>query len=127
MNELPEDELPVLTVQLRLIDPEWKAEFVEGQNHAVNTATMYKMYDVEVEVLTLNLNTGGMRIRYPWPNKHRKTGFEMCSQDISISHFFEKYAIMERKSAQDIALDRLQKKFENDPELMNVLKRLKDK
>ena len=42
-------------------------------------------------------------------------------------HFFQKYAIVERQSAQDAALDRLLEKFENDPELMNVLKRLKDK
>lgn len=127
MNEIQQFDLPTLTVPLRLIDPTWKAQFVEGENRAVNADTMYQQYEVEVEVLTLNLNTGGMRIRYPWPNKHRKTGMEMCSTDISISHFFKKYAIVERQSAQDIALDRLQKKFENDPELMNVLKRLKDK
>jgi hypothetical protein len=52
-----------------------------------------KDYEIEVEVVQLNLNSGGMRVRYQWPSKTTKSGFETVSRDIPISHFFDKYQI----------------------------------
>lgn len=88
--------LPTLTLTLRLPDPEWTAIFVEGNNTAINADTYAKDFDVEVEVVQLNINAGTMRVRYPWPNKHRKSGMEVCSQDVSINRFFDKFEIKEK-------------------------------
>lgn len=87
--------LPKLTVTLRETDPNFVARFVEGSNTAVNMDEYQKDYEIEVEVVQLNLNTGGMRVRYEWPNKHRKSGKEMVSRDISIEHFYKQYKIVE--------------------------------
>lgn len=88
--------LPRLTLRLRLIDPSWKAVFGDGSPRAINADSMYKDFDVEVEVVQLNLNSGGMRVRYEWPNKHRKSGMEICTQDVSIAGFFDKYELREK-------------------------------
>jgi len=88
--------IPQIRMTLRLIDPTWKAIFVEGNDRAVNADTMYKEYDVIVDIVQLNLNSGGMRIRYEWPNKHRKSGYEMCTQDVSIDHFFKHFSIEQK-------------------------------
>jgi hypothetical protein len=50
-------------------------------------------YEIEVEVVQLNLNTGGMRVRYQWPSKQTKSGFETVSRDIPIAAFYAKYDI----------------------------------
>lgn len=86
-------DLPKLTLRLRERDPEWKAIFVEGNNRAINMDTYQKEYDIEVEVVQLNLNTGGMRVRYPWPSDRVKKGFEIRSVDVPLSSFFEHYKI----------------------------------
>lgn len=88
--------LPKLTINIRERDPNFKARFVPGNNTAVNMDEYYKFYDVEVEVVQLNLNSQGMRVRYPWPNKDKKSGFEMVSRDIPIDAFFEQYKIIEK-------------------------------
>ena len=85
--------LPKITMALSLTDPEWEAVFVEGNNQAINMDSYRKEYKIEVEVVQLNLNSGGMRIRYEWPNKHRKSGMEVCTQDVSIEHFYKHYQI----------------------------------
>lgn len=92
-----QDGLPQIRMTLRLIDPEWKGIFVEGQNGAINADTMYKEFDMMVEIVQLNLNSGGMRIRYEWPSKHTKRGWETCSQDVSIDHFFKHFHIAENE------------------------------
>ena len=86
--------LPKLTLTLRLPDPDWEAVFVPGENRAINSDTYSKDFEVEVEVVQLNLNSGGMRVRFPWPNKHRKSGMEVCSQDVSIEHFYKSFDIV---------------------------------
>lgn len=89
--------LPKVTVTLRETDPNFIARFEDGSNHATNMDEYQKDYVIEVEVVQLNLNTGGMRVRYNWPNKHRRNGVEVVSRDIPISHFFDKYSITENK------------------------------
>lgn len=86
-------DLPTLTLNLRERDPNFVARFEPGNNTAVNMDEYYKMYDIEVEVVQLNLNSEGMRIRYPWPNKHKKNGVEMVSRDVPIDAFFEQFKI----------------------------------
>jgi hypothetical protein len=87
--------LPTLTLTLRLTDPEWEAIFVPESNQAINMDSYQKDFEVEVEVVQLNLNTGGMRIRFPWPNKHKKSGMGIESRDVSINEFFKHYEIKE--------------------------------
>lgn len=89
-------DLPKLTLKLVLPDPAYVPIFVEGEQWPINHDQYSKEFEVEVEVVQLNINSGGMRIRFEWPNKHRKSGMEMCSQDVSIEHFFNKYTIMEK-------------------------------
>lgn len=92
-----QDGNPQIRMSLRLIDPDWKPVYVDHDTKAINTDTMYKMYDVMVEIVQLNLNSGGMRIRYEWPSKHTKSGYEMCSQDVSIDHFFKHFHIAQNE------------------------------
>ena len=89
------DALPKLTLTLREFDPDWEAVFEPGNNCAINTDTMQKDYEIEVEVVQLNLNSGGMRVRYEWPHKRTKKGYEVRSRDVSIEHFFKQYEIKE--------------------------------
>lgn len=88
--------LPKLTLTLRLPDPNYKPVFADHSPRAINADEYSKDYEVEVEVVQLNLNSGGMRVRFPWPNKHRKSGMEVCSQDVSIDKFFDKFNIVEK-------------------------------
>lgn len=85
--------LPKLTLTLRERDPEFVARFEEGNNHAVNMDEYQKDYEIEVEIVQLNLNSGGMRVRYEWPDKHSKKGFTVVSRDVSIEHFYKQYQI----------------------------------
>ena len=87
--------LPKLTLTLREFDPDWEAVFEPGNNRAINTDTMQKDYEIEVEVVQLNLNTGGMRVRYEWPSERTKKGYEVKSRDVSIAEFFKHYEIKE--------------------------------
>lgn len=88
--------LPKIKVTLRETDPNFVARFEEGNNRAVNMDEYQKDYEIEVEVVQLNLNTGGMRVRYEWPCKYVKKGFRMESRDISIDHFYKHYSIVEK-------------------------------
>ena len=85
--------LPKLTVTLRETDPNFVPRFEKGSNRAVNMDEYQKEYEIEVEVVQLNLNTGGMRVRYDWPDKDSKKGFTVHSRDISIEHFYKSYQI----------------------------------
>ena len=88
--------LPKIKVTLRETNPDYVARFEEGNNYAVNADEYQKDYEIEVEVVQLNLNTGGMRVRYEWPCKHTKRGFRMESRDISMVHFYKHYSIVEK-------------------------------
>lgn len=50
-----------------------------------------------VEVVQLNLNTGGMRVRWNEPDNECKKGYRVESCDISIEHFYKHYSIVENK------------------------------
>ena len=95
--------LPKLTLTLKLNDPAWEAELSStdsGAQVAVNMDSYYKDFDVEVEVVQLNLNTGGMRVRFPWPSKHAKNGVRIISCDVSIDHFYKSFAIVAQTCVQ---------------------------
>jgi hypothetical protein len=87
------DSLPKLTLTLRETDPDWEAVFEPGNNCAINMDSYQKDYEIEVEIVQLNLNSGGMRVRYEWPDKHSKKGFSVQSRDVSINEFFKPYEI----------------------------------
>jgi hypothetical protein len=78
---------------LRERNPEWVAILVEGSNHPVNFDEYQKDYEIEVEIVQLNLNSGGMRVRYDWPDKDSKKGYNVISRDVSIDHFYKQYQI----------------------------------
>ena len=88
--------LPKVTVTLRLPDPNFVARFVEGSNTAVNMDEYYTMQTLEVEIVQLNLNTGGMRVRYTRPSERTKSGVEVESRDIPIQHFYDAYDIVKK-------------------------------
>jgi hypothetical protein len=46
-----------------------------------------------VEVVQLNLNTGGMRVRWNEPDAYSKKGYRVESQDVSIQYFYDQYQI----------------------------------
>jgi hypothetical protein len=46
-----------------------------------------------VEVVQLNLNTGGMRVRWNEPDAESKKGYRVESQDVSIQYFYDQYQI----------------------------------
>ena len=83
-------------MMIREIDPTWKAVYGDHSPLAINADSMYKDYEMEVEIVQLNLNTGGMRVRYEWPSTRVKKGYEVRSIDVSIKHFFCKYDIVEK-------------------------------
>lgn len=88
--------LPTLIIPLRRRNPEWKPIFVDGNPRAINADEYHVTINTEVEVVQLNLNTGGMRVRYVTPNDEMKKGYEVHSVDVSIDHFFNKFDIVEK-------------------------------
>lgn len=90
--------LPKLTVTLRERNPNYAPIFEDGSPRAINMHEYDADYEIEVEVVQLNLNTGGMRVRYEWPSKRTKKGFEVVSRDIPITHFYNHYAIVAKPS-----------------------------
>lgn len=77
--------LPVILAPVRRRNPAW----VRGGDQEY-----YIEIETEVEVVQLNLNTGGMRVRWEEPNAEKKKGFEVMSTDIDISHFYKHYSIV---------------------------------
>lgn len=88
--------LPKLTINLRERDPQWVAIFPEDGGPAINADEYYKRYDIEVEIVQLNLNTGTMRVRYMWPDKNVKKGESMQSRDIHIDAFYNEFSIVKK-------------------------------
>ena len=78
--------LPVILAPIRRRNPAW----VRGSDFQ----EYYIEIETEVEVVQLNLNTGGMRVRWNEPNASKKKGFEVMSTDIDISHFYKYYSIV---------------------------------
>jgi len=86
--------LPVITVTLRRRNPNWKPIFVDGSPRAVNMDDYAMEIPTEVEVVQLNLNTNGMRVRWSEPDPESKKGYTVESRDISIEHFYKHYDIV---------------------------------
>jgi hypothetical protein len=87
--------LPKLKVKLMLRDPSWTPIFEDGNPWAVNKDSYLIEQEREVEVVQLNLNTGGMRIRWNEPDATKKKGYVVESCDISIDHFYKHYHIIQ--------------------------------
>ena len=87
--------LPKLTLTLRETNPDYVAMYHENETRPYNMVDYQKDYEIEVEVVQLNLNSGGMRVRYEWPSKHTKRGFEIVSRDVSLELFYQRYEIKE--------------------------------
>ena len=87
--------LPKLTLTLRETNPDYVALYHDGETRPYNMDEYQKDYEIEVEVVQLNLNSAGMRVRYEWPDKYAKRGVSVQSRDVSISHFFKQYEIKE--------------------------------
>ena len=87
--------LPTLTVTLRERDPDYQPKYHEGEVRPYNMDEYQKDFEIEVEVVQLNLNTGGMRVRYPWPEKGSKKGYSIQSRDIPLTEFYKHYEIKE--------------------------------
>jgi hypothetical protein len=78
--------LPTIQADVTVYNP----KFVVGGNEP-----FWIQQPREVEVLTLNLNSGGMRVRYS--DTDPKTGkTSVKTTDLSINLFDAKYAIVER-------------------------------
>lgn len=87
--------LPTFTTMVRLRNPDWVA--VTGDNGAVTNFDQYYVdKDAEVEVLTLNLSTGSMHVRFREPTTQHKKGWELKTEHTSIDSFFEHYEIVKR-------------------------------
>ena len=76
--------LPVIRAKVRVYNPDYDNKIVGSE---------FQIYEErEVEVLQLNLNSGGMRVRFmdqgPFDKKPK-----VVSVDISIDTFFTQYAI----------------------------------
>jgi hypothetical protein len=101
-----EMSLPTLRLSMKLTNPNWVPQYatsseVPTSRIAINMDDYYGTYEVEVEVVQLNLNSGGMRVRFEWPNKRYKSGYEVRSVDVPIDAFFERYQIVEKGAPKD--------------------------
>lgn len=88
--------LPVITVTLRRKNPNWKPIYEDGNGRPVNMSDWQIEMPTEVEVVQLNLNTGGMRVRWSEPDPESKKGYTVESRDISIEHFYKHYEITKK-------------------------------
>ena len=87
-------ELPKLKLTFKLPVPGWEPVYVD--NKAINMDSYAKDYEVEVEVVQLNLNSGGMRVRFSWPDKYGKNGMRVHTTDVPIADFFKQYDIVSK-------------------------------
>jgi len=76
--------LPQIVAPVSRRNPKW----VRG-----GTEQLFIPTPTIVEVVQLNLNTGGMRVRWNEPDPTKKKGFTVQSEDISIEHFYKQYSI----------------------------------
>ena len=91
-------DLPKLTLVLHETNPDWEPLCRAGESRPYNMDEYQDYYEIEVEVVVLNLNSGTMRVRYEWPDKRDKnvkSGVTVRSRDVSIEHFFALYEINE--------------------------------
>jgi hypothetical protein len=77
-----QDTLPVVTAEVTIYNPDWK---VPG-----DVLFLYKQPRL-VEVLTVNFNSGTMRVRFTDTNPEGKT--KVRTEDISNDAFFIEYLI----------------------------------
>lgn len=87
--------LPTLRLTLRERDPDYEPKYYEGEVRPYNMDEYSKDFEIEVEVVQLNLNSGGMRVRYPWPEKGTKKGYSIQSRDVPLTEFYKHYEIKE--------------------------------
>ena len=85
--------LPKLTVKLVERNPNYVPKYSSDDCRPYNMDEYQAEYEIEVEVVQLNLNTGGMRVRWNEPDADSKKGYRVESQDVSIQYFYDQYQI----------------------------------
>ena len=85
--------LPSILAPIYRRNPNYKPVFVDGSPYAINSDECFINIETQVEVVQLNLNTGGMRVRWNEPDPSKKKGFRVESCDIDIQHFYKHYSI----------------------------------
>lgn len=95
--------LPIVKVPLKQLDPAWVGDYgPSGKEQCRNMDARYLPEELlDAEVLTLNLSTGKMRVRFLKPQycHHSKSGFQALSIDVSIEHFFRQYNVVKNPTA----------------------------
>lgn len=78
--------LPKLSIPVTITNPDWVKD---------GDAPYYIKVVKEVEILQLNLSTGGMRVRYSVDVKGSDKP-RVVTVDVSADAFFDKFSIVER-------------------------------
>ena len=86
------DTLPEVTIRTTETNPDYVPIFVEGEDWPTNRHEYQMEIEIVAEVLQLNLSTGGMRVRYKWPERGRAK-MKTVTKDVPISFFFAQYSI----------------------------------
>ena len=87
--------LPKLTLVLHETNPDWEPLCRAGESRPYNIDEYQNYYEIDVEVVVLNLNSGTMGVRYEWPEKNVKSGVIVRNRNVSIEHFYKQYEITE--------------------------------
>lgn len=88
-----EDPNPLVKCVVRVSNPAWYAEINKrdaGFAHSLSSTPSHIDVERECELLMLNVNTGGMRVRFTDDEGKVKT------QDISNEYFFNQYSIVRK-------------------------------
>lgn len=85
--------LPKLTLSLSESDPDFKI-FVNPNNPSDNNLSeQKKLFDIEVEVVSLNFNNGEMIVKYDWPTRSDEGGMGTVMRLVKSDTFFKQYEI----------------------------------
>jgi hypothetical protein len=88
-------KFPIVNVNLRLRDPDWIPEY-DPDGKATNMDSYTKFFNVEAEVIQLNLSANTMRIRFKWAWKGDKHKPNIVTHDVPMEAFTERYSIQEK-------------------------------
>ena len=89
-----QDTLPLVKIQTKETNPDYVPRYQDGDVKPVNYHEYQMDIEIMAEVLQLNLTTGGMRVRYKWPERGRAK-MKTVTKDVPISFFFNQYSIVE--------------------------------
>lgn len=84
--------LPKVMLTLNLYRPDWRPIY-GNDDLCINFDEAKADFQVECEVLSLNLNAGSMRVRYRWPKPFDGAKPQIQTDDVPITQFFNQYQI----------------------------------